>query len=243
MIAPAWQPASRPAWQRLAGRGARRLLAWRYRHYRPGSAPAHRVRAAGLRLDVAPGVFDPGPHFTSAFLARYLGRPGVVPRGGRVLDVGTGSGIAAIAAARAGAGAVVAVDINPAAVVCARANARRYGLEARLQVREGDLFAPLAGARFDLIVCNPPYFRGTPRTLAERAYYGGEAYEWLDRFAAGVPAHLRPGGRALVVLGDAGHMPAILAHLGGDGCRLQEVARRDIWIEMLHIFAMHPGTP
>src|SRR5690349_7291755 len=132
----------RPIWRRAGGRALKRWLAWRYRRFQPGSEPARWIRVAGLRLWVAPTVFNPGIHFTSAFLAAYLSRAGVVPRGGAVLDLGTGSGIAAIAAARAGAGRVVAVDINPAAARCAAANARRYGLAERVTARQGDMFAP-----------------------------------------------------------------------------------------------------
>ena len=154
--------------------------------------------------------------------------------------MGTGSGVAAIAAARAGAGQVVAVDLNPAAVACAAGNARRYGLQSRVDVRAGDLFAPVAGERFELIICNPPYFRGTPRTLADAAFLGGPQYEWLDRFAAEAGAHLAPGGRILVVLGDAADVPAILARLAAPGWRIAEVARRDLWMEMLYIYALTP---
>jgi release factor glutamine methyltransferase len=229
---------ARPVWKRAAGRVLKRALNWRYRHFRPGSDPERWVRVAGLRLRVLPEVFNPALHFTSGFFAETLRLPGLIPSGGAVLDLGTGSGIAAIAAARAGAGRVVAVDINPEAVRCATANVGRYGLADRVTVRGGDLFAPVAGERFDRILCNPPYFRGMPRTRAEAAYLGGPHYEWLDRFAAGAAAHLTPGGYGLLVLGDAAEVGAILAHLAAPGWRLHEVARRDIWVEVLTIYAM-----
>ena len=236
-----WEGRARPVWKRAAGQVLKRALAWRYRHFQPGGEPERWTQVAGLRLRVLPQVFNPGLHFTSGFLAAFLARPGVVPPGGAVLDMGTGSGVAAIAAARAGAGRVVAVDLNPAAVTCAAENARRHGVAARVAVREGDLFAPVTGERFDLIVCNPPYFPGTPRTLAEHAYMGGPGYEWLGRFAAGARAHLAPGGRVLVVLGDATDVPAILARLTAPGWSVHEVARRASLIEVLSIFALTPG--
>ncbi len=58
---------------------------------------------------------------------------------------------------------VVAVDINPAAVRCAQINALLNQLEQRIEVRRGDLFAPVAGERFDLVLFNPPFLRGAPR--------------------------------------------------------------------------------
>ena len=206
-------PIVRPRWKRWLGRGLKQALAWRYRHFRPGMERGQWAWVAGRRLWVAAGVFHPGRHFTSAFLATCLARPGVVPPGASVLDLGTGTGLAALAAAQAGAGRVVATDLNPAAVACAAGNVARYGLQERVTVRTGDLFAPVTGERFNLILSNPPYFRGTPQTLAEHAYLGGPHYEWLDRFAAGASHHLCPGGRVLVVLGDAADVPTLLAHL------------------------------
>jgi methylase of polypeptide subunit release factors len=99
----------------------------------------------------------------------------------------------------------------------------------------------VGGERFDRIVCNPPYFPGTPRTLAEHAYMGGPGYEWLGRLAAGARAHLVPGGQVLVVLGDATDIAAILARLTAPGWTVREVARRDILIEVLSIFALTMG--
>src|SRR4051812_10467399 len=76
------------------------------------------ARAAGFRLVVHPTVFHPRFFLTSEFFADFIGRLDL--SGKRVIDVGTGSGILALAAARAGAASVVAVDINPNAARTAR---------------------------------------------------------------------------------------------------------------------------
>ena len=75
------------------------------------------------------------------------------------LDLGTGSGCLAIAlAVKCPAARVVATDISPEALAVARANAVRHSVAERIDFREGDGFAAVpAGARFDLIVSNPPY--------------------------------------------------------------------------------------
>ncbi len=229
---------SRPITRRVVGRALKRALAWRYRRFRPGAQPPHWTRVAGLRLYILRGVFDPRIHFTSALLAEYLSRPGVVRPGSSVLDLGTGSGVLAIAAARSGAGRVIATDVDPQAVLCARQNTYLYALGGHVHVRQGDLFAPVRGEHFNLIVCNPPYFRGTPTTDAERAYYAGEEYQWLDRFAGEARLHVTHGGRVLVVLGDAADLRTILRHLSAPGWRIRQVARRDIWIETLYVFEM-----
>ena len=81
--------------------------------------------------------------------------------------MGTGSGVCAVFAARH-AHRVVAVDINPGAVRCAALNALLNHVEARIEVRQGDLFAPVARERFDLVLFNPPFFVGAQRTRATR---------------------------------------------------------------------------
>jgi release factor glutamine methyltransferase len=224
------------------GRLARRLLRWRYRNFRPEAQPERSVRVAGLELRVLPNVFSPALHFTSRVFARFLSRPGAVPQGGSVLDLGTGSGLLAIVAARAGARRVVAVDINPAAVNCASSNAARYGTQSVIEVREGDSFGPVAGERFDLVVCNPPYFRGEPRTPAQRAFLGGPNLEWFTNFGVDLHDHLTTGGHALISLGDAAEIDAILGLLRECGWRIEEVARRDILVEIVYLFKLTPDV-
>jgi ribosomal protein L11 methyltransferase len=126
------------------------------------AAPGLLVTPAWQPRDPAPGqqvlALDPGLAFGSGYhastrLALGLLRErtaAVVPR--RLLDVGTGTGILALAGAIWGAAAVVAVDVKADAVAAARANAARNGLAARVQVA-GEL-PPLEAGAFDLIVAN-----------------------------------------------------------------------------------------
>jgi HemK-related putative methylase len=231
---------AKPLWKRAARRFLKGIIDWRFRHFRPDAQPAHDAVVQGIRVHVAVGVFDPALHFTSNFLARYLLTPGVVPDGGLVLDMGCGTGLLAICAGRAGAGRVIATDINPAAVQCAANNVRRHGLQAVVEVRQGDLFRPVAGLRFDLVVCNPPYFRGKPHSMGERAYMAGPSYEWLARFAGQLPEHLAPGGRALLVLGDSTDIEAILKVIRPAPLCVNLVARRDLIFEALYIYSLTP---
>jgi release factor glutamine methyltransferase len=229
----------RPAcWKRALRRAGKKLLALRYRRFSPESEPDRIVLVAGLRLNVLRGVFNPSMHFTSSVFARYIMRRGVVPAGSSVLDLGTGSGVLAIAAARAGAGAVVATDINPQAIESAALNVRRYGLEREIAVREGDIFAPVHGERFDLVLCNPPYFRGEARTMAERAFYGGSELDWLRGFGSELHAHLKPGGCAIISAGDAAEIGAILRLLVERGWSCGQVERRDTIVESVYLFRL-----
>jgi len=148
----------------------------------------------GTAIVVLPGVFNGIRFHTGAFMAETLSRE-LVPAGASVLDLGTGSGVSAIFAARLGR-RVVATDINPDAVRCATINALAHRLEHVIETRTGDLFAPIGAERFDVVVFNPPYFYGAPADAADAALRSTDAFA---RFLAELPAHLTPGGRALIV--------------------------------------------
>ncbi len=190
---------------------------------------------AGRPLVVLPEVFNPALFFSSDLLAGLLDRS-TIPAGARVLDLGTGSGVLAVCAARYAA-EVVAVDINPAAVRCARINALLNGVEDRLTVCEGDLFAPLGGRRFDLVLFNPPYFRGPPRSPLDRAF---RATDVIERFAAGLAAALAPGGKALLVLSTNGEQAATLQALADHGYASRPLAQRDAISELLTVYQVVP---
>jgi release factor glutamine methyltransferase len=176
-----------------------------------------RCRRRGLRLAVPRGVFHPGLFFSTIALDDELSATEVAGR--TVLDVGTGSGFLALRAARRG-GRVTAVDVNPAAVGAARANAVATGLDGTVEVVESDLFDALGGRRFDVVVANPPYFPSDPRTPADRAFHAGADFDWFRRFFAGLGDHVRPGSSVLMVLGGHCDLTAIGAVAAASGWAL-----------------------
>lgn len=177
--------------RRRLGRAALRahfLLLQRQRHRR-----LVLEEIAGVSLVVLPDVFHPGLFFSSELMAEALGRE--VLDGKLVLEVGTGTGLLALLAARR-AQRTVGTDINPEAVRALKINALLNHLEDKVEARQGDLFASVTGERFDMIIFNPPYFAGEAKDLWE--------YSWRDvnqvraRFVAEAAQFLRPGGRLLV---------------------------------------------
>lgn len=153
-----------------------------------------------------------------------------------VLDMGSGSGIGAIFAADR-ASRVVAVDINPHAVRCARINALLNGVEGTVEVREGDLFAPVTGERFDLVLFNPPYFRGAPRDPLDHAW---RSLNVVERFAAELGEHLTPDGSALVVLSTDGETAAFLAAFESNHLDVTIAARQELINETLTVYRLRP---
>lgn len=130
---------------------------------------------------------------------------------GRVLDLCTGSGCLAILAAMVFPNAAVdAVDISADALAVARANVDDHGVADRVTLIEGDLFAPLHGRTYDLILTNPPYVEAAVmdalpaeyRHEPDLALAGGEdGLDIVRRILAAAPAHLAPGGGLLCEIG------------------------------------------
>lgn len=115
---------------------------------------------------------------------------------GKALDLGCGGGVQALLIA-GHARQVVAVDVNPRALVFARFNAGLNGV-ANLDCREGSFFAPVRGERFDLVVCNPPF------TISPDSRYvfrdgGREGDAVCEEVVRGAAAHLEEGGFATVL--------------------------------------------
>ncbi|MBS0365014.1 MAG: methyltransferase [Proteobacteria bacterium] len=192
-------------------------------------------RVHGTALLVIPSVFNPRLPRTGAFLASVVDSK-LIPADAEVLDMGSGSGVCALIAARH-ARRVVAVDINAAAVRCTTINAMANDLADRIEVRQGDLFEPVAGERFDLILFNPPFLRGVPRDDRDRAW---RSPDLARRFAAGLTDHLTARGCALVVLSTFGSAQVFLDAFRAQGLGVAVLCERRFATERLAIFRLEP---
>jgi release factor glutamine methyltransferase len=120
-----------------------------------------------------------------------------------VLDLGTGCGILGILSAEK-ASAVVAVDVNPYAVRCARENARLNDVQNKIYYVQGDLFTPLRESfKFDVVLFNAPYLPAEEtetKSWIGRAWAGGATgRQVIDRFIADVPNYLKRRGRVFLM--------------------------------------------
>ena len=178
-----------------------------------------------MELLTLPGVF--APISDSRQLADAVRREDLGP-GSRALDLCTGSGIVALAAAESGA-EVTAVDVSRRAVLTVRLNARRNG--ARVRVLRGRCFEPVGDERFDLIVSNPPYVpsprEDVPTRGPSRAWEAGpDGRIVLDRICDEAPAHLRPGGVVLLIHSSLIGEQATIDRLRAAGLVRAEVVER-----------------
>lgn len=214
----------------------RKLFWWRYllfQRHRHNHLVVENV--AGYPLTILPGVLNPKLFQTGEFLAETLNEMSAT-RDSVVLDMGTGSGIGAIAAAQ-WARQVVAIDINPTAVRCAKINALLNGVDEKIIVYEGDLFAPVCHEKFDLILFNPPYYRGKPENMMERAFY---AMDVVEKFTAELRHHLTATGCALVLLSSAGDEAAFLQLFQQHAYKLTVAARRKLLTEVITLYQLRP---
>jgi methylase of polypeptide subunit release factors len=169
-----------------------RLLARHRRHALP-----YQVVVGGLSLEMLPGVFCPAYTHTSELLSTSV----EVRPGDRVLDLFCGSGYQGIAVADRAA-SVICTDHSPAAIACATRNIELNGVAEVVQARCGDLFSPVAGERFDVIIANPPLLPGEPNDMLETAVFD-HAMEVSWRMLAELADHLQPAGRLYFMASDA----------------------------------------
>ncbi|MGW4808693.1 HemK2/MTQ2 family protein methyltransferase [Kitasatospora sp. NPDC004272] len=173
-----------------------------------------------------PGVYP--AQGDTALLLDALDREPVRP-GARCLDLGTGSGALALAAARRGC-RVTAVDLSRSALATAWLNAHLHHLP--LRVRRGDLTAPATGSRYDLVLSNPPYVPSPcpgppPRSGPARAWDAGpDGRLLLDPLCRRVPPLLAPGGVLLLVQSSLADPAATVRQLRAAGLRTTVAARR-----------------
>ncbi len=185
-----------------------------------------------IEIEVSREVYNPSDD--SYILLRNL----EVNPGQSFLEIGSGSGLISIHAARNGAN-VTAVDINPEAVECTRMNALRNGV--RIKIRQSDLFKNVTGY-YDLIAFNPPYLPTESRSTSwiEKSWSGGEeGSETAVAFLAEAWKHLAPGGRIYLVLSSIGGLMSVLKAAKGryEAEMLEEVHQ---FFESVFVYRLWP---
>jgi release factor glutamine methyltransferase len=160
-------------------------------------SPIKRVWFRNLKFDITEDVFEPSED--SFLFAENLD----VQEGDVVLDLGTGCGILGIVAAEKSK-SVLAVDVNPYAVSCAKQNASLNHVRGKMGFLRGDLFSAFSGDfLFDVILFNAPYLPSEPdevETWIGRAWAGGATgRDVVDRFIPPAVGHLKPSGRILML--------------------------------------------
>ncbi len=159
------------------------------------------IAALGERIHPHYGVFAP---IRSEYVGLVAKAPLPTPTPVMAFDIGTGTGVLAAVLSNRGISRVIATDMDSRALICARDNLRRLGLQETVSVIAADLFPQ---GRAPLIVCNPPWLPARPSSPLERAVYDPDS-NMLRGFLSGLAAHLEPGGEGWLILSD------LAEHLG-----------------------------
>jgi methylase of polypeptide subunit release factors len=169
-----------------------------------GIVGAHEWRVAGIEIPAAGGrihahygVFAPVRReyvdlVAQAPLPQHAASKSVA------FDIGTGTGVLAAVLARRGIEQVVATDVDPRALACARENVERLGMAGQIDVVQRDLFPEGQAA---VVVCNPPWVPARPSSALERAIFDPDS-RMLHGFLDQLGAHLEPGGEGWLILSD-----------------------------------------
>lgn len=161
----------------------------------------------GFKLKILPGVFHPGFFFSTKFLYSYLNK--ILLEEKKVLEIGCGSGLLSLLAARKGA-KVTAIDKNELAVKNTMLNFEyNFKTTNKAAIIQSDLFSNLSDQSFDIILINPPYFF-KPVTAAENlAWNAGNKGEYFEALFSKLFNFVAPTGQVLMVLADNCDIPRI----------------------------------
>ena len=187
----------------------------------------------GVELVVPPEVFHPGFFTSSRYLLRHLKKLELKKLS--FLDLGAGSGIIGIVAAKHGA-VVTAIDINPMAVRCIRENGQRNGLA--LRTYESDLFQALPAGTFDIIAINPPYYRKDPVTMKDHAWYCGCEGEYFQKLFQQLPEFIHEATQVLMTVCDGADISMITQHAMKGGFTMHCIHRKQHLMQKNFIYAI-----
>lgn len=199
-----------------------------------GVIGAHQWRDKGLDIPEAGGRIHPHFGVFAPVRREYVDLVSATPlpaacaSASVAFDIGTGTGVLAAVLARRGVQRVVATDIDPRALACARENVQRLGLADRVEVVQADLYPE---GRAALVVCNPPWIPARPSSPLENGIYDSDS-RMLRGFLRALPRHLKPEGEGWLIISDlAEHLglrtgTQLIELFDANGLRVAE--RRDV---------------
>jgi release factor glutamine methyltransferase len=198
-----------------------------------------------LLLTGGPGrkrtLFHPRFFLSSEYFAEFLDRLDL--SGKSVADVGTGSGILALAAARAGATNVLALDINPNAARSARENAQANGFGNCVTAVCANLLDALAPRPlFDVILSSPPKHPGEPRDLADGGWHAGPQYRDFAALFDQARERLKPGASIYVMLSSDSDLDLLGPPINEAGLGARLVYERSFYIESMILYELRPAS-
>lgn len=225
--APDWRQACVEAWGEPAADAGLQVVSLRELL---GVVGAHEWRKKGVAMPVLGKEARIYPHYGvfSPVRGEYVQmvKDAPLPQAGKTLafDIGVGTGVLSAVLVKRGVQQVIATDMSPRALACAKDNLQRLGLQEQVQLQQTDLFPE---GQAGLIVCNPPWVPARAVTTLEQAVYDDNS-AMLRGFLNGLRAHLLPGGEGWLILSD------LAEHLG-----LRSRAELEAWIADAGLYVVY----
>jgi len=178
-----------------------------------------------IRIRVMPGVFHPGFFFSTRFLLQYLTDIDLSNK--RFLELGSGTGLISIFAARRGS-MVTASDLSTKAVGNTKTNAALNNTV--IETVFSDLFTALTG-KFDIIVVNPPYYAKPVTRESELAWHSGEDHLYFKKFFGQLGAHIHDQSQVIMVLTKGCDMHRIFEIARQTGFEMDLLRERNVFFD------------
>ena len=208
------------------------IIAYTYRPVLARYLTKKRIyRYKNIILEIPPGVFHPGFFFSTQLLLQCIA--GFTLQGVKILELGAGSGLISIFAAKKGA-KVTATDINPVAVEFLKKNCEKNRVE--FEIIQSDLFGDIPSQQFHIIAINPPFYKKKQETINDFAWYCGENGEYFQKLFNGLRGYIYHNSIVLMVLSEECDINMIERIASGKGFALQKIiTKKAIW-EYLYIY-------
>lgn len=183
---------------------------------------------------VEPSVFPPFITISTKLLLEFIETLSL--KGKTVLELGCGCGIISILAAKKDA-AVTATDINTTALEALKKNAADN--QVAIEILYSDLFENLKNRSFDLIIINPPYYPKKPTSIAEKAWYCGEDFEYFEQLFLQLPDFITPSNDVYMILSEDCRTDTIFAIAKKNNLSVKSILEKTVLKEVNYIFKIH----
>ena len=150
-----------------------------------------------IQLTIPPEVFHPGFFFSTKLLISYIKKLDINNK--TFLELGTGSGLISILAAKRNA-IVTAIDINPIAIQNLKENSVKNNVD--LNIIESNMFTNVPKQKFDIVIIAPPYYKRNPSTYRDHAWYCGENGEYFQSLFSTIPDYLEKDSHVAMILSE-----------------------------------------
>ncbi|MBA4053998.1 MAG: methyltransferase [Marivirga sp.] len=191
-----------------------------------------------ITVTVLPGVFHPGLFYSTKFLIDYLQEQILEKQ--TLLELGCGTGLISIVAAKAGA-KVTSSDLSLTAIKNVKQNADQNMVS--VYSIHSDLFDVIEKKTFDWIIINPPYYSRTPQNESELAWYCGENFEYFQKLFEALPNYVHSASKVIMVLTKGSEVDKIYSVARKSGFEFELIREKKVFFDEKDYLFKIKSTP